>query len=121
ACVAPATDTPQRTTLLIIRIPRHPVAPLFPYTTLFRSCSLRTNKKQSRFAQNYCERLECSRDRRYGSGTLPLPVSVLCCRWKIELPTLSAQCRYLFGRALQHCFLRFTYFNDGSGMRIEVR
>ena len=52
---------------------------------------------------------------------MPLPVSILRERGRVELPALPAERGLVFGRAIQHCELRAAHADGGAGVRFEAR
>ena len=41
---------------------------------------------------------------------------ILCSRRKTFLSVVSKKCRYLFGRTVQYCIIRLTYYDDGASL-----
>jgi thymidylate synthase len=42
---------------------------------------------------------------------------ILCSQWEVIVPVVPTQCRFIFGRSVQHRFLRTAYHDDGTGLR----
>jgi thymidylate synthase len=74
-------------------------------------------EEQSRFAPAHRFGLEPGRHSADEAAALPCPVPVLCSRRKALLPALSAQCRHLSRRAVQHRFVCAVHADGGAGLR----
>ena len=75
----------------------------------------------NRANQNFGDRLEPKRSRPGCAASLPHAVSVLRSGRAIVLSAVSAECRRLFGRAVQHCQLQFVDDDDCPSVWLAAR